>query len=413
MIDNPVTDLLNPFQRFGVHLGLDRINHLLDRLGNPQQQVPLVHVAGTNGKGSVCAYVSSVLTAAGYRVGCYTSPHLVDWTERIRMNGENISVAAFTAILEQVIAATDPHTETPTQFEVVTAAAWLYFAQQAVDVAVMEVGLGGRLDATNVCDTPLVTAITSISREHWQRLGDTLAKIAGEKAGILKPHRPVVVGQLPPEAAGVVKKRVEQLDCPAVWVTPARPLGEGKAEYAGIEYGLPLLGPVQLLNSAIAISTLQQLQQQGWDIPLTAMQTGLQHTQWTGRIQWREWNGYKLLVDGAHNPAAAMALRQYVDTLKPPITWVMGILETKDHREIFEALLRPQDTLYLVPVPDHATADPAELAELAQEVCPSLDRCCTYPDLFPALMEALETDQQVVLCGSLYLLGYFLRKTGG
>src|SRR6476646_9084330 len=198
-----VDALLNRFGHFGVHLGLERIQRLLAELGNPHQQVPIIHVAGSNGKGSTCAYLSAVLTEAGYRVGRYTSPHLVDWCERICLNEQPIAPEVLAQVLQQVEAAIAPDQPSPTQFEVITAAMWLYFAQQQVDIAVVEVGLGGRLDATNVCDRPLVSVITSISREHWQRLGPTIADIAGEKAGILKPNCPAVVGPLPPEAQAV------------------------------------------------------------------------------------------------------------------------------------------------------------------------------------------------------------------
>jgi len=181
-----IDSLLQPFQRFGVNLGLERIKNLLEILGNPQDKIPIIHVTGTNGKGSVCAYLSSILSTAGYKVGRYISPHLIDWTERISINGENIETATIENLLKYIQSLIDPQQESPTQFEVITAAAWLYFAQEKVDIAVMEVGLGGRLDATNVCAQPLVTVITSISREHWQNLGPTVADIAGEKAGILK-----------------------------------------------------------------------------------------------------------------------------------------------------------------------------------------------------------------------------------
>lgn len=154
-----IDSILKTFQRFGVHLGLERIQHLLANLGNPHHRVPVIHVAGTNGKGSVCAYLSSVLTQAGYRVGRYTSPHLVDWTERICLNEQPISTEALQELLLQVQAAIDPEQESPTQFEVITAAAWLYFAQTEVDLAVVEVGLGGRLDATNVCDPPSLLSL--------------------------------------------------------------------------------------------------------------------------------------------------------------------------------------------------------------------------------------------------------------
>ena len=197
---NSIDSFLKRFEHFGVELSLERIYQLLDNLGKPHLQVPIIHVAGTNGKGSVCAYLSSILKAAGYKVGRYTSPHLVDWTERICLNEEKIPSSILEQLLVEVETAIQPEQPSPTQFEVITAAAWLYFAQQQVDVAVVEVGLGGRLDATNVCHQPMVTVITSISWEHWQKLGPTLSHIAGEKAGILKPRCPAIVGVLPPEA---------------------------------------------------------------------------------------------------------------------------------------------------------------------------------------------------------------------
>jgi len=462
-INVDIDSFLKPFQRFGVHLGLERIQKLLADLGNPHHSVPVIHVAGTNGKGSVCAYLSTVLTEAGYRVGRYTSPHLVDWNERICLNEQPISTEALAELLLQVQAAIPENSEdSPTQFEVITAAAWLYFAQQQVDIAVMEVGLGGRLDATNVC-RPLVTIITSLSREHWQVLGPTLADIATEKAGILKPRCPAVVGQLPPEAKAVVEQRINELGCPTVWVKPAVMLlansenlspqppslpgkggldspplrGEGQgegsdsfntkggtkgglrmhwADYEGIQYPLPLLGEIQLSNSAIAIATLQILSSQGWQIPEKAIASGMAKTTWPGRLQWTTWQNHRLLIDGAHNPAAAIALRQYVDTLNTPVTWVMGILFTKDHAEIFEAILRSGDQLYLVPVPDHSSADPNALATLAASICPELADCHTYPDLFTGLEAATSnvaeaSDRLIVLCGSLYLVGYFLKQS--
>ncbi|MGF1479668.1 MAG: bifunctional folylpolyglutamate synthase/dihydrofolate synthase [Cyanophyceae cyanobacterium] len=413
-----IDDLLKPFQRFGVHLGLARIERLLAALGNPHLRMPLIHVAGTNGKGSVCAYLSAVLTEAGCRVGRYTSPHLVDWTERICLNEAPISTQALEKVLRQIQAVVDAD-ESPTLFEVVTAAAWLYFAQEEVDLAVMEVGLGGRLDATNVCPQPLASVITSISREHWQTLGPTLADIAREKAGIVKPGCPAIIGSLPPEAKAVVAARVEQLGCPAVWVTPAqenrnlpRP-NEGPrwASYQGLEYPLPLWGEVQLMNSALAVATLNLLQQQGWKIPDSAIAQGMAKARWPGRLQWTTWQKQSLLIDGAHNPAAAQALRQYVDTLDRPVSWVMGMLSTKDHADIFAALLRGGDRLYLVPVPDHSTAEPKELAALAPQICPNLDFCRPFPELFEALDFAYQSSSEhlVVLCGSLYLVGYFLR----
>ncbi len=411
--------LLQSYQHFGVHLGLERIKQLLEKLDNPHQKVPIIHIAGTNGKGSVCAYLSSILTEAGYRVGRYTSPHLIDWTERICINQKPISPTELQQCLERVVAATQNSTETPTQFEIITAAAWLYFAEQKTDIAVIETGLGGRLDATNVCETPLASVITSISLEHWQILGPTVADIAGEKAGILKAKCPAVIGELPESARIVVEKRIQELDCPATWVKPAIDLGQGFAEYqlnqnaVKIKYQLPLLGKIQLMNSAIAIATLQILQNQGWQISPTAIENGIAKTQWPGRLQQTTWKNRNILIDGAHNPAAAIALREYVDRLNnhpSPINWVIGILATKDCDDILKALLKKGDRLYLVPVPDQNSSSPAELAALAQIICPELTLCQAFPDLTTALDAAVTGDNLTILCGSLYLVGYFLQQ---
>ena len=436
-----IDSVIQPLQRFGVHLGLDRIVNLLANLGNPHHQMPVIHVAGTNGKGSVCAYLSSVLTEAGYRTGRYISPHLVDWTERICLNEQPISSEELSQLLEKVQAAIRPEDESATQFEVITAAAWLYFAQQQVDVAVVEVGLGGRLDATNVCLEPLVTIITSISREHWQQLGPTLADIAREKAGILKTGCPVVVGPLPPDAEKVVRSRALELQCPIFTPQPARQLASGWAEYIGeaegqrdrgaegeikesahhsIKYPLPLAGQIQLTNSALALAALEILQQQGWQISEEAIINGMAKTKWPGRMQWTTWKNHKLLLDGAHNTAAAQVLRQYVDSLDAvnhkPVNWVMGMFADKDHTDIFTALLRPGDRLYLVPIPvelwpGRTSADLDYLSNLAYSLCPQLSDRQIHPDLFTALetvTSTATTDDLIVLCGSLYLVGDFL-----
>ncbi|OUL37750.1 bifunctional folylpolyglutamate synthase/dihydrofolate synthase [Nostoc sp. T09] len=413
-----IDSLLKSFQPFGINLGLSRIVKLLANLGNPHHQVPVVHVAGTNGKGSVCAYLSSVLTEAGYRTGRYISPHLVDWTERICLNEQPISSEELYELLQKVQAANAPDDEYPTQFEVITAAAWLYFAQQQVDVAVVEVGLGGRLDATNVCSQPLVTVITSISREHWQQLGPTVADIAKEKAGILKSGCPAVLGPLPKDALEVVRSRIQELQCPMFTPQPARPISPGWAEYQTIEnskliqYPLPLQGQIQLTNSALALAAIEILQKQKWQITQAAIINGMAKTKWPGRIQWVTWRKHKLLLDGAHNPAGAQVLRDYVNTLNTPtVTWVMGMMANKDHADIFQALLRQEDRLFLVPVPDTSSAVPNELANLAIDVCPELSFCQSSPDLASALEAAFtSTENLVVLCGSLYLIGHFLGK---
>ncbi|WRH69117.1 MAG: folylpolyglutamate synthase/dihydrofolate synthase family protein [Planktothrix sp. GU0601_MAG3] len=408
-------NFLQKYQQFGINLGLERIKNLLERLGNPHLNIPIIHVAGTNGKGSVCAYLSSILSQGGYRVGRYISPHLVDWTERLSINEQPISESDFLQVLQEVENAIFPDEVPPTLFEMVTVAAWLYFAQQKVDMAVMEVGLGGRLDATNVCDHPLVSVITSIGLDHQEYLGSTIAEIAFEKAGIIKPKSAVVVGILPPDAQQVIQQRATELNAQVTWVKPAVWVKQNgmqqTANYQGLEYPLPLFGEIQLINSAIAIATIQIIRQQGWEISENALIQGMEKAQWPGRLQWITWKQHRLLIDGAHNPAAAMALRQYVDSLEvSSISWVMGMLSTKDHTNIFKALLRPGDQLYLVPIPNHPYADPQQLATLAKSLCPDLKNCQTYPTLISALDTAIKDKNTLpVICGSLYLLGDFFQ----
>ncbi|MBG0742503.1 MAG: bifunctional folylpolyglutamate synthase/dihydrofolate synthase [Cylindrospermopsis raciborskii KL1] len=437
-----VDSLLEPFKHFGVNLGLNRIVKLLETLNNPHRQVPIIHVAGTNGKGSVCAYLSAILTESGYKTGRYTSPHLIDWNERICINEKPIASEELTKLIERVKAVINSNEEQPTQFEIITAASWLYFAQEKVDIAVVEVGLGGRLDATNVCDHPLVTVITSIGRDHWQQLGSSISDIAREKAGIIKAGCPVVMGKLPEDAKRVVICRSVELESPIVVVSPAREISPGWAEYQTVEpgghikaikYPLPLKGQIQLTNSALALASLGMLQRQGWEISGQAIIRGMEKTKWPGRMQWFNWkkdnkdnSDCQLLIDGAHNPESAEVLRNYVDSIgdrNKNITWVMGMLTTKDHKDIFRELLKTKDRLYLVPVPGSDYANLDYLKDLALETCPDLDFCAIYEDIFLALNAAFgflktkdkmnnntNTNGPVVLCGSLYLIGHFFSQ---
>jgi dihydrofolate synthase/folylpolyglutamate synthase len=415
---NPsIEEYLASFDKFGIHLGLERIQQLLDTLGNPHQRVPVIHVAGTNGKGSVCAFLLSTLRAAGYRVGRYTSPHLIDWRERILINGKWISNQDLQEALLQVDNAIAPEFP-PTQFEVFTAAMWWYFAQQKsrqnLDIAIIETGLGGRLDATNVCDRPLVCAITSIGLDHCQQLGNNLGAIASEKAGIIKPKCPVVIAESDPEAIAALQAKSTECDAPITWVNAATRTDTG-AIWQGFAYPLPLLGNHQLINSAIAIAVVQSLRTQGWQISDDAIRTGMANTEWAGRLQWVEFtlNGKscKILIDGAHNVAAAEYLRQFVDESFPNQRklWVMGILNTKDQYGILQALLHPDDLLYPVPVPNPATTSPQDLANIASAILKTEPQA--YPDLQLALEAAFDDQRShdiVILCGSLYVVGEFL-----
>ncbi len=412
---------LESLGHFGVDLSLERMQVLLQRLGQPQAGIPVIHVAGTNGKGSVCAWVSHVLWAAGYRVGRYTSPHLVHWRERIWLNGQYISPEDWSQVLAQVrdtLQAYLPDEPSPTQFEVVTAAAWLYFRRQAVEVVVLEVGLGGRLDATNAGIDPIVTAITSIGWDHWQRLGNSLPQIASEKAGILKAGIPLVCAPQTPEVQSVIDAKAEQLRISVRMAAPLQWSGPQRVNWQGLSLHLPLVGDVQLINAAVALEIIQTLRDQGWSIPDAAVEKGFALTRWPGRLQRVQIGSQVLLMDGAHNLPAAQALRHYLDEHYPgPLTWYIGILSTKDVAGILSTLLRPGDRLFTLPIADHAGVDPVQLAQLAQERQPHLAHVQVLPDLsaFLAQLSQPSTPEEPppVLCGSLYLLGQVMQKCLG
>ncbi len=410
-----IDSFLLPFQRFGVHLGLERINALLTKLQNPHQDIPIIHVGGSNGKGSVCAYLSSILIEAGYKVGRYTSPHLIDWTERICLNNEPVSQSRLEEILTNIQYLVLNNNILPTQFEVITAAALTYFKQEKVDILIMEVGLGGRLDATNICQSPLVTVITSISLEHCQNLGPTITDIAREKSGIFKPSCPVIIGKVPYEAQAIFISQINALNCPSVWVQPSIFTQHNSAIYENIEYSLPLSGEAQLNNSAISIEVVKTLKQKGWNIPISCIKDGIRKTSWRGRLEWLNWQGISLLVDGAHNPDAARMLRNYIDNLDRPVksvTWIIGIISTKEHDKIFEELLRDDETLYLVPVPNHSNIESKSLVSPIIGSCVRLKEIRIEKTLESALkliINKQSNDDLVVLSGSLYLVGYLLK----
>jgi dihydrofolate synthase/folylpolyglutamate synthase len=395
-------------QRFGITLGLERIQALLDHLGKPQDQVPVIHVTGTNGKGSVCAYLASILTTCGYRTGLYISPHLIAYQERIQINHKPIELADWWRILQQIKQVVETHNIPITEFEAITALMWVYFAEQQVDIAVVEVGLGGRLDATNVIHNPLVTVITSIGLDHQERLGPQLTDIAREKAGILKPNCPLVRGPVPPSAAQVIDAQAHALHCPVIVVNQPVNCADQYLDFCGHNYPIPLAGAHQFVNAQIALEVISQLRQKGWNLPVSQVQKGIGNTQWPGRLQWVDWQGKKILLDGAHNPQAAQVLRQYIDEQNfPPVHWIIGLLKTKDAVEILHHLLRSGERVSFVPIPGHHHHETTYLNDLAQHICPGIFSQ-TYADSCSALA-AITPSDITVICGSLYLIGQVLK----
>ena len=356
---------------------LGRMVEFLARLGNPHQAYPVVHIAGTKGKGSTAAMIASCLRAAGYKVGLYTSPHLQEFTERIQVDGQPVSKSALAGLVEEV-KPTVAAIERLTTFEITTALGFLYFAQQKVDVAVVEVGLGGRLDATNVVN-PLVSVITSLSMDHMAVLGNTLAKIAFEKAGIIKPGRPVVLSPQQDEAREVVERIAQERNSPLYEVgsafnyAPVKHSLDGQAFQVWRDGGerrelsIPLLGEHQLENAVTAFAAMALLNDQGLRISDEALDRGFAHVDWPGRFEILSREPL-LIVDSAHNPDSARRLRQTIDDYLPGrrLLLVFGASEDKDVAGMFAELM-PRVSYLIATQSVHPRAmDAAQLAGLAE-----------------------------------------------
>lgn len=418
-------------------LSLDRIKRVLSILHDPQERVPMIHVTGTNGKGSVCAYISSVLLEKGLKVGRFTSPHLIRWHECIQINNLDIDNDELNDVLCEVYQVTQQHGAPLSQFEALTVAAYLHFYKSNCDINVIEVGMGGRDDATNVCSSPLVCAITSIGLDHMAFLGNTHAKIARNKAGIIKTNRPCVIsGRIITEAREAIEDYANSIAAPLHVVdAPATLLDESSqlAEFDGLKYRLPLLGEHQLMNSALAIATLRVLATVSPDkfkLTDSDIANGMFRVRWPARLQFIVWNNKRVLIDGAHNEEGGRALRRYVNTLKAhdgspmQINWIMGMLSSKDHSQFFKETLTPADSLCVVPVVPNVdwlfSADPRTLVQKALDVCPQLRDVAEHASVYEALDAitaqddsddfAQHTNRLIVVSGSLHLCGNVLAR---
>jgi dihydrofolate synthase/folylpolyglutamate synthase len=394
---------------FGTKLGLANTFKLAELAGNPQQQLRFIHVAGTNGKGSTCAMLESIYRVEGLRTGLFTSPHLVSFGERIQVNRQPISeLEVVEQVLElQPLLQQFPAEEHPTFFEVVTVMALRYFAAQKCDLVIWETGLGGRLDATNIV-TPLASVITNIQYDHQQWLGETLALIAAEKAGIVKRDIPVITSAADPEALEVIAKTAKSLHAPLRVVTEADTL---TAPLKTVQ--LPLLGEHQRLNAALALATIRALSDQ---IPVgaDAVRSGFASVNWPGRLQLvRQPGEREILLDGAHNVAGARmladALQQYFHGRWPAL--VLGILRDKDWPGIARILGPSSRRILLTPVSSERSASPVELESACREANPSVETI-----VCGSAAEALEktsVDPFVLVTGSLYLVGEALEHLEG
>ena len=392
-------------EQFGIKLGLDNMRAILAAMGHPERAWRSVHIAGTNGKGSVVAMVERGLRASGLKTGRYTSPHLDVIEERVAINGEAVDRQTFAAATAAVVDAVDQATRAgsltvvPTFFEVSTAVAFEIFRQAKVDVAVVEVGLGGRFDATNVLK-PEVTAITSIAFDHERHLGTTLSQIAFEKAGIAKPDTPLVIGRLPGEAA----RRIA-----TVAATTSAPLIDAHATitdriYPPLKLALP--GRHQLENAAVAVAILETWSARVSFVSTEAIVTGLTDCHWPARLEWlRLADGTELLIDAAHNPAGATALAAYLqDTSTPPLPIVLAVMEDKDLAGMVKPLL-PVASAFVATTVRHSRAHTAEsLATALRLLAPNV-AVRAEVDPVAAVSDALSGSKRAVVAGSIYLIG--------
>ena len=396
-------DLLEPFSRRGVDLGLDRLHAALAEGGNPQQRFAAVQVAGTNGKGSICTFLHSILGQAGLHVGCYRSPHLVSWCERIQLDQAWISPEQLRDDLSRWQEIGRRHALTP--FELLTAAAFDRFARADLDLVILEVGLGGRLDATTAHPSRTVIGLASIGLDHREHLGDSLAAIATEKAGVMAEAAEVFSGPQEPEVAAVLEAEATRRGSRLHWLDPLPAVADGGPQ-------LGLSGGWQRRNAAVAVAMARALAQRGWPISEQAIRDGLTAARWPGRLERRRWRGRELLLDGAHNPPAAEALAGELAALDGPRRggrrWLLGIQRHKQAPEMLAALLAPGDRARIVAIPDHRCWDAASLAAALPHLAEALEPGSAGAAGLQRDLDWLVGDGESglpVVAGSLHLLG--------
>ena len=393
-------------------LGLDRTRTLLALMGNPQKQLRFIHVAGSNGKGSTCAMLDAILRAAGFRVGLYTSPYISDFCERIRVNGQNIPGEHLARITEAVRIHADSMADHPSQFELVTAIAMVYFYEQGCDLVVLETGMGGTLDSTNVIDTPEAALITNIGLEHTRYLGNTLSEIASAKAGIIKSGCECICYEIEPEALQVIQSVCADQQVPLTIAdfSEARCLESSldgqRFCYHGREYRLALLGSHQIRNAVMVLRTVEVLRRKGFKISDKAVNEGLRNVRWPARMEVLS-HSPLFILDGGHNPQCAEALATSIRELLPDrqVVFVAGVLSDKDYPAILSYLI-PLAQKFICLTPRSSRALPAR--ELAAYLAGKNVPATACDDVRTGIEKASQTAGSngcIVAFGSLYLAG--------
>lgn len=411
-------EYLKKSRRFGSRPGLERIAELCERLGNPQNGLRYIHVTGTNGKGSVCSMLYSTLCFAGMKVGLFTSPYMLDFSERFISSGVNITRDEIAAIVTEVAAAADLMEDSPTEFELLTAMSFLFFRRRECDIIVYEAGMGGRLDSTNIIPTPAAAVITGVALDHTEVLGGSVAEIAFEKAGIIKDGCPVICGEMPKEAAAVIRKKAAEVGSEVIFtgkgtsyeVTESSFSEEGAVFAMGErrDFSLPLAGLYQLSNAATAIAVLDHIDICGRPIPELIIRKGLAGARWRGRFELFRPDPV-LIYDGGHNPQGVTAVRDSLAAYYPGrrFTVISGVMGDKDHGEMCRIMADFADRVYTVTV-DNPRAMAAEdyAAELREHGIDAV-ACDSMEDAL-----ALVVDCDTIVLGSLYMYKQFIEALG-
>lgn len=421
MKERQVFEYIQSLQTKGIVPGLESIRNLLHRLGDPQERLQFVHVAGTNGKGSVSALIANALKCGGYRVGRYISPTIFDYRERIQVNNRMISKEALGRLLEQVKQACEELEATgfpyPTAFEVETALGFLYFCEKECDIVVLETGMGGTLDATNIVQNTLLCVITSVSRDHMQFLGETLEQIAEQKAGILKPGAAVVSARQQEGVGKVLQEKAAEFGTKVVFAEPEKlrkqKYGLEKQSFSYKQFEtirISLAGRYQLENAALALEALCLLKDKGFPIPEDKLRKGFCETRWPGRftlVQKRP----MFVVDGAHNEDAAKRLAESIEFYftNKRIIYIMGVLRDKEYEKIIDLTCKYADAVITVTTPDNPRALPAyELARSVSRVCPNVTAVDSLEEAVEMSGLLAGKDDVILAFGSLSFLGQLM-----
>lgn len=409
---------LSEVTKYGSVPGLDSIRELMRRLGNPQDKLKFIHIAGTNGKGSVLAYLSTILKKAGYRTGRYVSPTLFSYRERIQVDGEMIGREDLARLTEIVRDASEDMERDglahPTSFETETAVAWLYFVEKNCDIVVLETGMGGKLDATNIVRTTVLEILTPVSMDHMEFLGDTLAAIAGQKAGIIKPHTAVVSAPQEDEAMEVIEKTCRDKECTLHTVDQGclsdvvYGWDRQKLSYRNWkDVEISLAGRYQIQNAMTALEAVNALRELEYKIADSDVYEGMRETVWRGRFTVIRKNP-AVILDGAHNPAAARELKASLEQYFSGRTlrYIFGMFRDKDHEKVIELTAPLAEHIITVETPDNVRATPAEtLKKEVAGVNPSVEAAKSIADAVEKTFSQASPEDVIVIFGSLSFLG--------